>query len=87
MVHVKSHNSDVERKMQLAHDVTWSPSPHELPRKIMPPELSLERQWNLYSKTREFCRDDAKHVTASPNLIVYYQFIISTYNIRIATVL
>ena len=60
MVYVKNQDSDVERKIQLARDVTWSPSPNELPRRIEPPGLPLERQWYLYNKIREFCRDDAK---------------------------
>ena len=62
MVYVKNSSSDEERKIQLSKDLSWSPSPDDLPDEIVPPGLSLERQWYLYDKIRDFCSDDAKDI-------------------------
>ena len=57
MVYVKCKSSDIEKKIKLAKDITWSPSANNLPKLIVPPGLSLERQWYLFQKIREFCSD------------------------------
>ena len=62
VVFVRNSSSDAERSIQLFKDQSWSPSPHELPQKIVPPGLSLEREWYLYDKIREFCSDEAKDI-------------------------
>ena len=60
MVYVKCKSSDIEKKIKLAKDITWSPSVNNLPELIVPPGLSLERQWYLFQKIREFCSDATK---------------------------
>lgn len=59
-VFVKSKSSDAKRKLNLLKDTTWSPSPNDLPEIIVPPGLSIKRQWYLYEKIREFCSDATK---------------------------
>ena len=44
MVYVKQKNSDIEQKIKLVKDTTWSPSANDLPDIITSPGLSLERQ-------------------------------------------
>ena len=44
MVYVKELSSAEERQIQLIHDTTWRPSPHELPEIIQPNGLSAERK-------------------------------------------
>ena len=59
-VYVKSKNNDSERKITLIKDTSWSPSASDLPSVIAPPGLSLERQWYLFEKIREYCSDATK---------------------------
>ena len=59
-VFVKNANDEPETKIDLLKDVPWKPSKHDLPPIISPPGLSLERQWYLYNKLREFCSVEAK---------------------------
>ena len=42
---------------------SWKPESDELPPVLPPAGLSLQRQWYLYKKIREFCPDHLKDVT------------------------
>ena len=59
-VFVKMSSDDVERCIQLLKDPAWRPTASNLPPVIIPQGLSLERQWYLYDKIREFCSDETK---------------------------
>ena len=59
-VFVKTSSDDVERCIQLLKDPAWRPTASNLPPVIIPQGLSLERQWYLYDKIREFCSDETK---------------------------
>ena len=59
-VFVRNANEDREEKICILKDNLWKPSRHNLPPIINPPGLSLDRQWYLYNKIREFCPDEAK---------------------------
>ena len=48
----------IERTITLFKDPSWTSTPGELV--IVPPGLSLERQWYLHDKIREFCPDHCK---------------------------
>ena len=48
MVYVKCKSDDIEKEIKLAKDTTWSPSANDLQDIIVPPGLSLERQWYLF---------------------------------------
>ena len=61
-VFVKNACDDKERKMNLLKSTTWRPTPTTLPAYITPPGLSLERQWYLFNKIRDFCPDNAKDI-------------------------
>lgn len=57
-----------ERSDSLEHAVTllkdeWSPLPSDLPQLISPSGLSLNRQWYLHNKIREYCPDEWKDLT------------------------
>jgi hypothetical protein len=41
----------------------WKPEPDELPPVLPPAGLSLQRQWYLHDKIREFCPDDLQDIT------------------------
>ena len=58
-VFVRNFSDDTEKKIR---DLSWQPSKDSLPEQIIPPGLSLERQWYLYNKIREFCPDDVKNL-------------------------
>lgn len=62
VVYVKNSSDDPERLIQLVKSTTWQPSPDSLPAQIISPGLSLERQWYLYQKIREFCPDNVKDI-------------------------
>lgn len=62
MVFVKNSSTDSEKKIKLVKHTSWSPSSSDLPEKIVPPGLPLERQWYLYEKIREFCSEEAKNI-------------------------
>ena len=59
-VFVKTSSDDCERQIQLLKDLTWKPTADELPGVVVPNGLSLERQWYLFDKIREFCSDETK---------------------------
>jgi len=59
-VFVKTSSDDVERCIKLLKDLTWRPSASNLPPVIIPQGLSLERQWYLFDRIREFCSDETK---------------------------
>lgn len=59
-VFVRSSSDDTEKKIKLVKDLSWKPHKNFLPEQVIPPGLSLERQWYLYNKIREFCPDNAK---------------------------
>ena len=41
----------------------WKPEPDQLPPVLPPAGLSLQRQWYLHDKIREFCPDNVKDIT------------------------
>ena len=44
-----------EKEINLLKDISWLPQPSSLPSIVSPDGLSLQRQWYLYDKIREFC--------------------------------
>ena len=60
VVYVKSSGCGAEKRITLLKDTLWQPSPSDLPSVIVPNGLSLERQWYLYTKIREFCPEAVK---------------------------
>ena len=50
---VQGSITDSKRTINLLKDPSWRPS--DLPQQLSPPGLSLERQYYLYDKIREFC--------------------------------
>ena len=59
-VKVANEVDGIERTITLLKDPSWTPTPEGLPDVIVPPGLSLERQWYLHDKIREFCLDYCK---------------------------
>ena len=59
-VKVANEVDGIERTITLLKDPSWTPTPEGLPDVIVPPGLSLERQWYLHDKIREFCPDHCK---------------------------
>ena len=51
-----------EKTITLHKDPSWTPTPTDLPEYIVPPGLSLERQWYLHDKIREFCPDSCQDI-------------------------
>ena len=60
MVFVKDSSTGAERLINLLKDTPWRPSADQLPPTVVPNGLSIERQWYLYDKIREFCPDNKK---------------------------
>ena len=61
VVFVKNTSNDLkERKINLLKSTTWRPTPTNLPERIIPMGLSLERQWYLYQKIHDFCPDNVQ---------------------------
>lgn len=61
-VMVKESSDGTERRIKLVKDTTWKPSLATLPEIITPPGLTLEREWYLYNKIREFCPENTKDI-------------------------
>ena len=61
-VFIRSKSDSPEVDMKLLKD-DWSPDPTELPERLTPSGLTLNRQWYLYHKIREFCPDECKDLT------------------------
>jgi len=59
-VFVKKSNTDTEKNINLLNNPSWRPSYNDLSDIVVPPGLSLERQWYLHDKIREFCSDDSE---------------------------
>ena len=54
----RAGSTEVKRK-----DKSWKPTADQLPPVLPPSGLSLQRQWYLYEKIREFCPDHLKDTT------------------------
>ena len=61
VVFVKNSCNDTEREIQLLK-TPWQPTLANMPNIIPPPGLTLERQWYLFNKIREFCPDKSKDI-------------------------
>ena len=61
-VFVRSKSDSPEVDVKLLKD-DWNPDHTELPERIMPSGLTLNRQWYLHNKIREFCPDECKDLT------------------------
>ena len=61
VVYVKNFNDDTEKEIKLLK-TPWQPTTHNMPDVIPPPGLSIERQWYLFNKIRDFCPDEAKDI-------------------------
>ena len=57
-VKVRNNTDDNWRTINLLKDPSWRPS--SLPKQLIPPGLSLERQWYLHDKIREFCPEHCR---------------------------
>ena len=60
MVFVKDSTTGAECLINLLKDTSWRPSADQLPLTVVSNGLSIERQWYLYDKIREFCPDNKK---------------------------
>ena len=61
-VFVRSAENETETRINILRNSNWKPTINDMPPVIRPQGLSLERQWYLYNKIREFCTDEAKDV-------------------------
>ena len=61
VVYVKYSSDDDEKQIKLLK-APWDPTLHDMPAIIQPPGLTVERQWYLYNKIREFCPDEVKDI-------------------------
>ena len=66
MVMVRETTAGPERCIKLLKDPSWKPSPTELPPVVIPSGLSIERQWYLFDKIREYCPDSKDIVCPEP---------------------
>ena len=72
-VYVKEKAGSTEVKVSVVKVRNWSPKADELPPILSPAGLSLQRQWYLYNKIREFCPDHLKDITCPlPGELVQY---------------
>ena len=62
-VYVKEKAGSTEVKRLTLKVKNWSPKADELPPILPPAGLSLQWQWYLYNKIREFCPDNLKDIT------------------------
>ena len=61
VVFVKNASDDLkEHKINLLKSTTWRSTPTNLPERILPMGLTLERQWYSYQKIRDFCPDNVQ---------------------------
>ena len=59
-VTVKQLCDSEEVSHHILRDNTWTPSTEELPQRLIPKGLSLDRKWYLYKKIHEFCSPDTR---------------------------
>ena len=62
-IFVKEKSGSPEVKRCILKDKTWSPTVEQLPPVLTPSGLSLQRQWYLYEKIREYCPDNFQDIT------------------------
>ena len=65
MVMVRETTAGPERCIKLLKDPSWKPSPTKLPPVVTPSGLSIERQWYLFDKIREYCPDSKKDLVCT----------------------
>ena len=59
-VKVKNDCDGTERTIDLCKEPSWQPTATKLLDSIILPGLSLEHQWYLFEKVREYCPDQCK---------------------------
>ena len=58
------YESDTDEEcITLLNDHTWTPSPHNLPPIVVPPGLSLDRQWYLHNQIAPYCPEEVRDIT------------------------
>ena len=57
-VKVRNSTTDSWRTINLLKDTSWRPS--DFPEQLVPHGLTLERQWYLFDKIREFCPEQCQ---------------------------
>ncbi len=62
-IFVKERAGSTEVKRNILKNKSWKPTADQLPPVLPPSGLSLQRQWYLYEKIREFCPDHLKDTT------------------------
>ncbi len=62
-IFVKERAGSTEVKRNILKVKSWKPTADQLPPVLPPSGLSLQRQWYLYEKIREFCPDHLKDTT------------------------
>ena len=65
-VFVKKGSGDEEEKINMLKNPSWRPSCHDHPNVVTPLGLSLQRQWYLHDKIREFCSNSKDLVCPKP---------------------
>ena len=63
VIFVKEKAGSAEVERNILKDKNWKPTADLLPPVLPPSGLSLQRQWYLYEKIREFCPDHLKDTT------------------------
>ena len=66
VVLVKEASRDEEKEISMLKEPTWKVSCHNLPDLVTPLGLSLEWQWYLYDKIREFVANSKDLVCPKP---------------------
>ena len=59
----RAGSQEVKRCFLKKHAAGWKPKSDKLPSVLTPAGLSLQSQWYLYEKIREFCPDSLKDIT------------------------
>lgn len=62
-IFVKERSGSPEEERNILKKGNWRPTKDDLPPILTPSGLSLQRQWYLYDKIREFCPNNVKDTT------------------------
>ena len=62
-IFVKEKSGSTEEKKCILKDKTWLPTAEQLPPVLSPSGLSLQRQWYLYDRIREYISQSCQNIT------------------------
>ena len=71
VVHFKAASDSKEERIVLQKNTVWCPTSSDVPERVTPAGLSLERQWYLYNTIAEYCPEAVRDKVCPKPLVAF----------------